>query len=640
MAKPQIDLKFGADLKDFRRGISSIDTSLQKLSGGFTALGATIGASFAVDAIRQFATESVQLAATAEGVEQAFNRINDPTLLDELRKATKGTISDLELMKMAVKAKNFNIPLEQLGNLLGFAKQRATETGESIDYMAESIVLGIARKSIPILDNLGFSATEVREEFNATGDMATAVGNIIQRQMGGSSDSTELLTDKIAQQRAAVKNLKTEIGEKLAPVYMSVAEGGLEFINAISNTFSNFVNAYGEIFRAIFNIKGEYDKFGDSISDVGKKRIDSEEKSLFRLNAMLSSLQDNNLAEDQRRILINKINTEYKEYLPNLLSEKDTLEQIRDVSRQVNKSAREKINQIIYQEKINKATEDGVQAQKDLNDLTIKQSELVSRGGYYAMTIEQLNELSSSGKNMGHAFHSAASRVIEMQNKIDTARDTLKRSEIIIDAYSKRLNGSTESTEQLTDKTEDLGKSVDDLSGDFDKADKYGERFRAKMYELSEGVPMTFATISHSAEQLVTAGQQMQTAFMGVADILGTTLTQSFEAALMGGENFFKVFGDGLKAMLAQLAAAIAAAAIFAAILVLATGGLAGFSLQSFGTAFKAIGGGMGVPSFAMPGGLGSGGMQSIEIFGKLSGADILLSNDRASRNRTRQRGF
>jgi hypothetical protein len=61
--------------------------------------------------------------------------------------------------------------------------------------------------------------------------------------------------------------------------------------------------------------------------------------------------------------------------------------------------------------------------------------------------------------------------------------------------------------------------------------------------------------------------------------------------------------------------------------------------MESFGTAFKMIGGGMGVPSFAMPGGLG-GGSKGIEIFGRLSGADILLSNERSSRNRTRQRGF
>ena len=182
MSRQDIDFKIGADLKQFRSAMGNIDHSLKRLSGGFGALGGVIGASFAVDAIRQFVTESVEFANQAEGVKRAFDRINDPQLLSELRTATKGTLDDLELMKAAVKAKNFNIPLEQLGGLLAFAQQRAGETGESIEYMTESIVTGIARKSLPILDNLGFSATEVREEFNETGNMAEAVGNIIQRQ--------------------------------------------------------------------------------------------------------------------------------------------------------------------------------------------------------------------------------------------------------------------------------------------------------------------------------------------------------------------------------------------------------------------------------------------------------------------------
>ena len=121
-----LDFKIGADLKQFRTAMGSIDHSLKNLSGGFGALGGAIGASFAVDAIRQFVSESVELAAQTEGVRNAFEKINDPTLLDDLRKATKGTINDFELMKAAVKAKNFNIPLEQLGNLLRFAQKRAS----------------------------------------------------------------------------------------------------------------------------------------------------------------------------------------------------------------------------------------------------------------------------------------------------------------------------------------------------------------------------------------------------------------------------------------------------------------------------------------------------------------------------------
>lgn len=640
MAKPQIDLKFGADLKDFRKGISNIDRSLSKLSGGFTALGATIGASFAVDAIRQFASESVQLASQAEGVERAFERINNPALLDDLRKATKGTISDLQLMKMAVKAKNFNIPLEQLGNLLGFAQKRATETGESIDYMAESIVLGIARKSIPILDNLGFSATEVREEFNSTGDMATAVGNIIQKQMGDSVDSTDLLSERIGQQKASFENLKVEVGQKLAPVFMAFATAGLEAVNATMKTFEQFAQGYSEMFRALFNVRSEQDRFGQSISDTGKKRIESEEKSLFRLNAMLNSLKDANLAEDQRAILIKKINTEYKDYLPNLLSEKTTLEEIRDVSRQVNQTAREKINQIIYQEKINKATQDGVQAQKDLNDLTIEQSQMIARGGYYAMTAEQLRELAQSGQNLGNDFNAAASTVVTFNNKIDDARDRLSRSEMIIEGYTKMLTKSSAATENLGDKTEETSGDVDGLGGSLEKVNEQLLQLNTKMADMSETAPLTFAAISASMQPIVTEGQKMQNLFMGISQEIGQTLAQSFESAIMNGESFFTVFADGLKAMLAQILAVVAATAVLALILAMMPFGLAGLSMQSFGTAFKMIGGGMGVPSFAMPGGLGGGGSKGIEIFGRLSGADILLSGERAGRNRNRQRGF
>lgn len=483
MAKPQIDLKFGADLKDFRKGISNIDRSLSKMSGGFKALGGVIGASFAVDAIRQFAMESLDLANQAEGVKQAFDRINDPTLLDDLRKATKGTINDLELMKMAVKAKNFNIPLEQLGGLLGFAQQRATETGESIDYMAESIVLGIARKSIPILDNLGFSATEVREEFNSTGDMATAVGNIIKRQMGDAAEVTLTTSEKIAQQRAEIDNLKIAIGEQLQPVYnafLDEVKSGLDSINTL---------------------------ISDQISGVERM-------------AYIASFFQGTQGEVLRIYL-----------------------------------------------------DAQVEARKAVEQHALEQERL--------------------GENTGNT--------------------------------TGALQGQTEAVKKYKEQFTMLGA-------------KYRE-FNQLMAQMAETAPIAFATVTASAEQLVSVGQQMQTAFIGVANAIGTTLASSFEAALINGDNFFQVFADGLTALVAQIVAAIAAAAILALVLTLATGGLSGLSMQSFSTAFRQIGGGMGVPSFAMPGGL-SGGSKSIELFGRLSGQDILISNERAGRNRNRSTGI
>ena len=215
MSKQDIDFKIGADLKQFRSAMGNIDHSLKRLSGGFGALGGVIGASFAVDAIRQFVSESVNLAAQAEGVKAAFDRMNNPQLLDNLRKATAGTVDDLKLMQTAVQAKNFRIPMDVLAKGLEFAQRRAQETGQSVDYMVDSFVTGLGRKSVMILDNLGISAAELKEKMAAGGSMADAVGQIMDESFAKSGDRIETVSMKLDQQRAAVTNLKTEVGKSL-----------------------------------------------------------------------------------------------------------------------------------------------------------------------------------------------------------------------------------------------------------------------------------------------------------------------------------------------------------------------------------------------------------------------------------------
>ena len=115
--------------------------------------------------------QGVELARQGEGIRIAFERLGRGDILDGLRKATHGTVTDLELMKAAVKFNDFKLPLDELGTMLAFAQQKAKDTGQSVDYMVDSIVTGLGRKSLMILDNLGLSATEVKERMAETGDM-------------------------------------------------------------------------------------------------------------------------------------------------------------------------------------------------------------------------------------------------------------------------------------------------------------------------------------------------------------------------------------------------------------------------------------------------------------------------------------
>lgn len=162
--------------------------------------------------------EGVDLAVAGEGIRNAFERLDNPQLLDGLRQATHGTVTDLELMKAAVKFDDFKLPVEELGTMLAFAQQKAKDTGQSVDYMVDSIVTGLGRKSLMILDNLGLSATEVKEKMAETGDMTKAVGAIIREQMSKSGGYVETAADRAAQATVAQKNAMEALGRELMPL--------------------------------------------------------------------------------------------------------------------------------------------------------------------------------------------------------------------------------------------------------------------------------------------------------------------------------------------------------------------------------------------------------------------------------------
>ena len=186
----------------------------------------TKGAEMMSDIVKQ----SIDLAKSSEGVEMAFNRLNKPGLLDQLKEATHGTVSEFELMKAAVKFDDFKLPVEELGTMLAFAQKKAKDTGQSVDYMVDSIVTGLGRKSLMILDNLGLSAAEVKEKMAETGDMTTAVGAIIREQMKKAGDYVETAADRAARAAADQQNAMRNLGKSLMPI----AEGAAFVFSTIT----------------------------------------------------------------------------------------------------------------------------------------------------------------------------------------------------------------------------------------------------------------------------------------------------------------------------------------------------------------------------------------------------------------------
>lgn len=165
-----------------------------------------------ISKVRELASESLDLAISADGVIKAFNDLNNPTILDDLRAATKGTVNDFELMKATVQAKDFRIPLEDLGKYLQFAQLKAQQTGQSVDYMTNSIITGLGRQSTQILDNLGISAAEIDEKVAETGDFMKAVASIVENQLAAAGETYISAADRALQKTTQLQNAQLEMG--------------------------------------------------------------------------------------------------------------------------------------------------------------------------------------------------------------------------------------------------------------------------------------------------------------------------------------------------------------------------------------------------------------------------------------------
>ena len=162
--------------------------------------------------------KSVELAESADGVAHAFEKIGTADYLQELRTATKNTVSDIELMKAAVKAKDFRIPLEDLGKYLSFAQLKAQQTGQELDYMVDSIVTGLGRQSPQILDNLGLSAAEIKEQTKQTGDFMKGVAKIVEKNLAQAGETYISAADRATQRTVDLQNAQYALGKSLIPI--------------------------------------------------------------------------------------------------------------------------------------------------------------------------------------------------------------------------------------------------------------------------------------------------------------------------------------------------------------------------------------------------------------------------------------
>lgn len=283
---------------DFNKALKDSTGNLNSFTNNISKIATLAAGAFSAKAAGDFVLQVSKLAGESEGVSAAFERLPKSTkLMQDLKAATGNTVSELELMKRSVQASNFDISLQALPKLLQFATLRAQQTGQSVDYLVDSIVTGIGRKSPLILDNLGISATKLKEKLGGVsleaagvGKVAEAVGAIAEESLSNMAGFSDNASTQIQQLGAEWDNLKVSIGEAAnsTGILGNATKALIDLMKGISGKNEFFFRFGGLEAFGIFT--GEAEKGTKKLVSITESAIQSFEDFAERYKASYKTM--------------------------------------------------------------------------------------------------------------------------------------------------------------------------------------------------------------------------------------------------------------------------------------------------------------------------------------------------------------
>ena len=665
-----IFVRLGLKSDEFSKGIKQSEAQLSSFKGVVGKIGGAIAGAFTVDKIVQFTKEAYKLAGQAQGVYNAFSRLNRPGLLNDLKEATRGTTDELQLMQTAVRANNFKIPLDQLATYLRFATDRAIETGESVDYLVNSLVLGIGRKSPLILDNLSISTVRLREELAKTGDMAKAVGNIIEEEMKKGGDAIETSAVKTQKLGAALKDLMVTVGNS-----QPVKGTG----NAISNALTDWATGWNNIInskslnafqKTAALLGGSNWDFAATVAGKEKEILTLQDKRIQqRVDSFLKGI--NTIEEAEKKLSL----AQYS-YFSSGKEREAVIEALKEKVKTIKAQEQETIAR--------EQTEKGIKAQiAALEELRAQEANPEKRAAYTS-EIESLKkrlELMTSTNTVVKGSIDYINQQIEAQEKLYnstniqsvrdmaaakkkeleaakalleiTEKDKQKRDEAlkgnIASGYSTQGMGGSFWLKRVEEKNK-LEKNLASYSFDPTLYKDKIQQFKEQAAEVDQVANSIHQTITNT---MVSSFQALADGLAGISDMnagqaIASLLKPLADMAITAG-TIIMTTGKAIESLKAALSGffgvgAIAAGAILVGIGVAAraglsaiasSGGSSGSSSYSPNTSFS---GGSSYSGVSSQYGYASYRAQSVDVnvTGRISGQDIVLASDKYLKNKSR----
>lgn len=250
------------EVKRVETGFQRFGSSIRANALKITAAVASVGAAF--QELRRASNLEAQTNALRRQLAEQGQSFD--AFIGKLREVSDAQISTANLIQSSSRALLLGIPAEQIADLLEIARARAIALGTDIGQAFDDLTVGLARRSIPILDNLGFTTRDLQK---AQEDFAAQLGKTT-RELTAQEQSTALLQGILKQGKADVEayaNAQSQLGRgleqttallgdfrTLAGQVGTVLAGGLAAI--VTRAASGFVTLGAAIALVVENVAG------------------------------------------------------------------------------------------------------------------------------------------------------------------------------------------------------------------------------------------------------------------------------------------------------------------------------------------------------------------------------------------------
>lgn len=239
-----------------------------------------------------------QQGGALPGVVQAFDysaraagTLSD-VLLKDLRQAARGTISDMALMRttnLALAGTQGELAKalgeSGLAGLLEIARAQSRATGQSVNYLYESLLLGIKRTEPRLIDNTGLvlKVSEANEKYAAevgkTVEQLTAQERqiaLLNQTLQQGEQAVEaygkgalLASERFQQIQVTISNVFDRLSLAVQPLYSALLAVGSTVVNIVTGALDGLVPIIYELAVAIGGpLLTAWERFTSTLSDL------------------------------------------------------------------------------------------------------------------------------------------------------------------------------------------------------------------------------------------------------------------------------------------------------------------------------------------------------------------------------------